>query len=84
MALPDDLDHDKLAEAALALLGLTTFVAGPESRAWKGLDWDVLDLLFRRGWIEDPVGRAKSVVLTETGQALAPELLARHFAKGQR
>lgn len=62
MPLPDDLDHDKLAEAALAILALTAFSSRHESRAWKGLDWDVLDLLYRRGWIEDPVGKAKSVV----------------------
>jgi Domain of unknown function (DUF6429) len=83
MPLPDDLDHDKLAEAALAILALTAFSGRHESRAWKGLDWDVLDLLYRRGWIEDPVGKAKSVVLTEAGERLAPDLLARHFAKAR-
>ena len=84
MALPDGLDHDKLAEAALAILALTAFSRGHEARAWKGLDWDVLDLLYQRGWIEDPVGKAKSVVLTEAGERLAPELLARHFAQARR
>ena len=83
MPLPDDLDHDKLAEAALAILALTAFRSRHESRAWKGLDWDVLDLLYRRGWIEDPVGKARSVVLTEAGERLAPDLLARHFAKAR-
>ena len=83
MPLPDDLDHDKLAEAALAILALAAFNSRHESRAWKGLDWDVLDLLYRRGWIEDPVGKAKSVVLTEAGERFAPELLARHFAKAR-
>ena len=83
MPLPDDLDHDKLAEAALAILALTAFSSRHESRAWKGLDWDVLDLLYRRGWIEDPVGKSKSVVLTEAGERLAPDLLARHFAKAR-
>lgn len=84
MALPDGLDHDKLAEAALAILALTAFSSGHEARAWKGLNWDVLDLLYQRGWIEDPVGKAKSVVLTEAGERLAPELLARHFAEARR
>ena len=83
MPLPDDLDHDKLAEAALAILALTAFSSRHESRVWKGLDWDVLDLLYRRGWIEDPVGKAKSVMLTEAGERFAPALLARHFAKAQ-
>ena len=83
MPLPDDLDHDKPAEAALAILALTAFSSGHESRAWKGLAWNVLDPLHRRGWIEDPVGKAKSVVLTEAGERLAPALLARHFAKAR-
>ena len=83
MPLPDDLDHDELAEAALAILALTAFSSRHESRAWKGLDWDVLDLLYRRGWIEDPVGKARSVMLTEAGERPAPELLARHFAKAR-
>jgi len=48
MALPDDLDRDKLAEAALAILALTAFSRGHVMRAWKSLDWDVLDLLWRR------------------------------------
>lgn len=68
---------------AVAILALTAFSSRHESRAWMGLDWDVLDLLYRRGWIEDPVGNAKSVVLTEAGERLAPELLARPFAKAR-
>ncbi len=83
MPLPDDLDHDKLAEAALAVLVLSAFSSRHESRAWKSLDWDVLDLLYQRGWIEDPVGKASFVVLTEAGERLAPALLARHFAKAR-
>jgi len=45
------------------------------------MDWDLLGLLFQKGWIEDPVGKSKSVVLTETGERLASELLLRHFAR---
>lgn len=80
MPLPANLDEDKLSEAALAILSLTAFQSGRNTRAWKGLDWDVLGLLFQRGWISDPVGKTKSVVLTEAGERLAPELLSRHFA----
>jgi hypothetical protein len=40
--LPPDLDTDRLAETALALLSLTLHDHG---RVWKSLDWDVLDLL---------------------------------------
>jgi Domain of unknown function (DUF6429) len=76
--IPDELDADKLAEVALALLALTLHDG---SRAWKGLDWGVMDLLYQRGWIHDPQSKAKSVVLTETGLALAQELLLKHFGR---
>lgn len=45
---PDEIDSDKLAEAALAILSLTLHEGG---RVWKGLDWDLLDLLHEKGWI---------------------------------
>lgn len=76
--MPEDLDAAKLAEVALALLALTIHDG---NRAWKGLDWGVMDLLFQRGWIHDPQGKAKSVVLTETGLAMAGELLRKHFGR---
>lgn len=72
------LDPDKLAEAALGLLSLTLHDG---DRAWKGLDWDVMDLLYQRGWIHDPRGKAKSVVLTETGLAMAGAMLHKHFGR---
>lgn len=80
MALPPGLDHYKLSEAALALLALTAHT-GHGTRAWKGMDWDLLDELFERGWIADPKGKAKSVVLTDKGAKLAGELLRKHFGR---
>jgi len=61
MTLSDDLDL-KLAQAALALLALTR---DGDGRAWKSLDWDLMDRLHDNGWIRDPRIKAKSVVLTE-------------------
>ncbi|MBX3177528.1 MAG: hypothetical protein KF886_09215 [Candidatus Hydrogenedentes bacterium] len=81
MAIPDDIDAEKLAEAALAILCLTAFQDDPVMRAWKGMDWDLMDMLYERGWIRDPKGKAKSVVLTEEGLAKAEHFLQRHFAK---
>ena len=75
--LPDDLDHGKLAESALALLGLTLH----GGRVWKALDWDLMNLLFEKGWISDPVSKNKSVHLTEEGERLARSFLAKHFAR---
>jgi hypothetical protein len=79
MALSENVDLDKLADVALALLSLTSFTDGGQPRAWKGLDWDVLALLHERGWIHDPRGKAKSVVFTDLGLSLASDAFARHF-----
>jgi hypothetical protein len=49
MSLPPDLDHEKLAEFGLALLWLTAFREHQVVRAWKGMDWDLLDLLHQKG-----------------------------------
>lgn len=76
--LPGEIDSDKLAEAALAILSLTLHEGG---RVWKGLDWDLMDLLHEKGWIVDPRSKAKSVVLTEEGERLAQEFLRRHFGR---
>lgn len=75
---PREIDTDKLAEAALAILSLTLHDRG---RVWKGLDWDLMDLLHEKGWIVDPHSKAKSVVLTEDGERLAREFLRRHFGR---
>ena len=79
MALPPNLNQEKLSEAALAILGLTAFRDQHIVRAWKGMDWALLDVLYQKGWIDDPKGKAKSVVLTDEGARLAEDLLQRHF-----
>ncbi len=81
MSIRDDIDTEKLAETALAILCLAAFQDGPSTRAWKGMDWDVMAMLFERGWIQDPKGKAKSVVVTDEGIAKAEQFLQRHFAK---
>ena len=48
-------------------------------RAWKGHDWDVLDRLYRKGMIDNPVGKAKSVVLTDQGLAESERLFRELF-----
>jgi len=37
------------------------------NRAWKGFDWDAMGRLHEKGFITDPVGKAKSVAFTEEG-----------------
>ena len=73
-----EIDEDKIDEAVLALLSLTLH---DERRAWKGFDWDVLDRLHRKGFIASPVGKTKSVVLTDEGLQRSKELLAALFGK---
>ena len=81
MPLPPNLNQGKLSEVALAILGLSAFRDHQTVRAWKGMDWDLLDALHKKGWIADPKGKAKSVVFTEEGARLAQDLLARHFGQ---
>ena len=73
-----ELDDHKIDDAVLALLRLTLH---DERRAWKGFDWRVLERLHRKGLIANPVGRTKSVVLTDEGLQRSGELLAALFGK---
>jgi hypothetical protein len=76
--LPDlDYDREKVDETVLALLWLTLH---DDHRAWKGHDWDVLERLHKRGYIDDPKNKAKSVLLTEEGKQRSRELFARYFS----
>ena len=81
MTFADNLDEEKLAEAALAILSLTAHTDMGGVRAWKGMDWDLLAVLSQKGWICDPVGKQKSVVFTDEGIDLATKFLEKHFGK---
>ena len=73
-----DIDKDKIDDVVLALFQLTLHEGW---RAWKTFDWDALDRLHRKGMIEDPVNKTKSVVLSDEGlkrsEALFRELFVR-------
>ena len=73
-----ELDEDRIDDAVLALMGLTLHGG---CRAWKGFAWDALDRLHRKGLILNPVGKAKSVVLTEEGLERSRALLMELFGK---
>ncbi len=75
-----EYDKDKVDEVVLALLFLTLH---DECRAWKGMDWAAMERLHAKGMIDDPVGKAKSVVLTEAGLAQCRALFSKHFGQGQ-
>jgi hypothetical protein len=74
-----EYDQDKVDEMVLALLYLTSFDDQYATRAWKGMDWDAMDRLHAKGYIRNPKGKAKSVVLTEDGEKLSRELFIQHF-----
>ncbi len=81
MTSENSIDEQKLAEAALAILSLTLHGKPGASRAWKGMSWDLLDVLYKNGWIYDPVGKKKSVAFTEDGEKLATKFMEKHFGK---
>jgi hypothetical protein len=58
------VDESKVDDTVLALLWLTFH---DERRVLEGLKWDTLARLDEKGMIGDPVGRTKSVVLTDEG-----------------
>lgn len=70
------LSTEKIDRAVLALLYLGLH---DDDRAWKGFDWDAMNRLHERGFISDPVGKAKSVAFTEQGLAEAARLLEELF-----
>src|SRR5438270_14058548 len=72
------IDTDKIDEAVLALLHLTLHDG---ARAWKGYDWDALDRVYRKGMIDNPVSKAKSVVLTDEGLAESERLFRKLFER---
>lgn len=70
------LDSEKIDRAVLALLRLGLH---EDQRAWKSFDWDAMNRLHEKGYISDPVGKAKSVVFTEEGLQESERLLEELF-----
>jgi hypothetical protein len=76
-----EIDTDKIDEAVLALLHLTRCGERFGAAAWKSHDWEALNRLHQKGYIENPVNKNKSVGLTEEGRAKAEELFRKLFGK---
>ena len=76
-------DTDKVDEAVLALLWLTSFREKKDwpLRTWKGHDWDAMNRLCEKGFIGDPRNKNKSVGFTEEGERRAEELFVKLFGK---
>ncbi len=71
-----EIDTDRIDQTVLALLYLGLHDG---CRAWKGFDWAAMDRLHEKGFISDPVSRAKSVVFTEEGLREAERLFRELF-----
>ena len=76
--MTNKINRERLVEGALAILSLTRH---DNNRVWKGFQWELLDEMFERGWITEPVGKAKSVVLTQKGSELAEIFLEKYFGE---
>jgi len=74
---PLAIDNDRVDDCVLALLLLGRHDG---QRVWKSFDWDAMGRLHKKGLISDPVGRAKSVVLTDDGLEKAERLFEDLFA----
>ncbi|MEN6620290.1 MAG: DUF6429 family protein [Smithella sp.] len=76
-------DKDKVDEFTLALLYLVVHTRheGLGASAWNGFDWETMDRLHKKDYITNPVGKAKSVGLTEEGYLKAKKLFEKHFVK---
>jgi hypothetical protein len=72
-----EIDTERVDAAVLALLLLGLHDG---CRVWKGFDWDAMERLHKKGFISDPLGKAKSIILTEEGQREAERLFAEMFA----
>ncbi len=75
-----EYDPNKVDDVILALLYLNLFDDGEGNiRAWKSLNWDAMDRLFEKGYIDDPRSKSKSVFVSEEGILRAEELFRRFF-----
>ncbi len=71
-----EADRDKIDDVILALLYLTL---DRDGHAWKGFDWSAMNRLHEKGFIGDPVNKAKSVRLTDEGIVRSEELFREMF-----
>jgi len=71
------IDTDRVDEAVLALLFLGICERDRFTglaRTWKSFDWAAMERLYEKGLIHNPVGKAKSVHLTDEGLERAEHL----------
>jgi hypothetical protein len=73
-----EIDRERIDEAILALL----FLGRHDGvRTLKSFDWAAMERLHAKGFISDPVGKAKSVAFTEQGLLQSEALFRKLFEK---
>jgi Domain of unknown function (DUF6429) len=70
------INTDRVDDCVLALLLLGRHDV---QRVWKSFDWAAMERLHEKGLISNPMGRAKSVVLTDEGLDKAERLFRELF-----
>ena len=72
-------DKEKVDDMMLALMWLTMFDDDPDTRAWKEYNWDHMNRLHEKGYIDNPRSKNRSVIVTEEGKKRAEELFNNCF-----
>lgn len=75
------LNTDRIDEAVLALLSLGLHEG---TRAWKSFDWETMARLHAKGYITNPVGKAKSISFSEEGLRESQRLLKALFEESDK
>ena len=73
------ISDKKIEEAVLALLYVCSRQEVGACWSWKTYDWAVTQRLFERGFIDDPRGSKKSVMLTPEGEKLGKAIADKLF-----
>ena len=71
-------DLAKVDDAVLALLAL---FASDDRVSWKNYDYEATTRLHEQGFIDNPINKNKSLVLTDEGLARGRALAERLFAR---
>lgn len=72
------IDLERAGDLVLALMQLGLHDG---ARTWKGYDWGILDYLHEQGFISNPASKAKSVVLTEEGEARSQAMFDKYLGR---
>ncbi len=78
------IDEDKIEEATLALLYITSFKDSHTDmawRTWKGHDREVMERLYQKGYISNPESESRSVSFSKKGFKKAEKLFSKYFKK---